>query len=952
MRRRRAAIPLAWLAMLGGLAAPVAAQSPSEATSQAEAKLVATQLADMSPAEKVGQLVLVAFYGTTPDPLRDVNDLIREQHIGGVVLQRTNNVFSNRDNPDLPNDIAGITAALQRTALDAGGVPLFIAVDHEGDSMSHLREGFTPLPNQMAIGATWDRAAAKTAGDIAGRELAAVGVNMLLGPVLDVLALPRSDSQGDLGTRVFGGDPYWVGEMGQAYIEGVYDGSGGKVLTIAKHFPGHGNSDRLPDQEVAVVSQGIEDLKKIELPPFAAVTVASVLPGRGVADGLMTSHIQYRGLQGNLRSVTRPLSFDRDGLQLLLNLPDEPFGPWRQRGGLLVSDSLGVKAVRRYFDPSDQTFPHREVARSALVAGNDVLTLAEFSQRQAWSVMRRNVSDTLAYLAASYVTDPELHARVDDAVGRILLTKRRLYERWSPDVVVRQPDATGLANEVRTSQDRSAIKAAMTSAVTALRAYDRPRSGNRLVVVTEDSRPLTCPAGERCGLDAGELHRLQALGPTLVEGYLLSRYGQGGTGLIRAEDVTSLTFCQLRMLLSPVEEPAEPSPTPPDIVPAATTPATCKPLTNPPATRTALEGADWVIFAYGDLRHDDAQLLNGFLLPEVASLVGTNGSAHLAVLAFGPPYFVDRTNIERLDAFVVGYTKIPAAIESTVAGLFGDPKPTGASPVSVEDAGYDLARALSPAVDQTLVAHVAPDVAALTTLPATLHLMSEVIVDGNGNPVPDDTPVELTVDPPEAISSVVQLDSQGHQLAVTSRPPSAPDSRAGIQLKTQDGHVAANLTLVSGGRVTIHLASPPAHDHEPIILDLPLSMTGPAGAPGSTAKPPIGGAPAPVATFALPPPGPGLDLFDLLAALSAACLSAAAGVWRAGRRHLLAGPQLRLALGAFGGAAAGYLGYAVWIALPASSASSWLDLGPLAALLAFAGAGGLVVFAERSKRGE
>jgi len=81
--------------------------------------------------------------------------------------------------------------------------------------------------------------------------------------------------------------------MGQAYIEGVHQGSGGRVATVAKHFPGHGGSDRLPDEEVATVDKSLQELKRIELAPFFAVTGDEEGTGteEGRTDALMSSHI-------------------------------------------------------------------------------------------------------------------------------------------------------------------------------------------------------------------------------------------------------------------------------------------------------------------------------------------------------------------------------------------------------------------------------------------------------------------------------------------------------------------------------------------------------------------------------------------------------------------------------------------------------------------------------------
>ena len=134
-----------------------------------------------------------------------------------------------------------------------------------------ILSGLTPLPSEMAIGATWSPELARRVGEVNGRELSALGFNLFLGPSLDVLEMPAV-SGGDLGTRVFGGDPFWVGEMGSAYVEGLHSGSDNKLLVIAKHFPGVGGSDRLPEEEVSTVRKSLEQLKQIELAPFFAVT--------------------------------------------------------------------------------------------------------------------------------------------------------------------------------------------------------------------------------------------------------------------------------------------------------------------------------------------------------------------------------------------------------------------------------------------------------------------------------------------------------------------------------------------------------------------------------------------------------------------------------------------------------------------------------------------------------
>ena len=263
-------------------------------------------LSAMSVEQRVGQVFMVDFPGTEVKPDSPIVHLIREYHVGAVYLTWLNN-GSIGDGLGRPPEVARLTNSLQQLACEdtrlssiADCIPLLVAMDHEGDGYprTHLRQGATAIPSEMAIGATWNLADAQAAGEIVGRELAAVGVNLQLGPVVDVLESPHPEGRGDMNLRVFGGDPTWVGAISRAYIRGVHAGSQGRVLTTAKHFPGHGSSDRNPDEEVSTISKSLDDLKRSDLVPFFAVTQAA--SDGGTTDALMPSHIRYRGFQGDV----------------------------------------------------------------------------------------------------------------------------------------------------------------------------------------------------------------------------------------------------------------------------------------------------------------------------------------------------------------------------------------------------------------------------------------------------------------------------------------------------------------------------------------------------------------------------------------------------------------------------------------------------------------------------
>jgi len=294
---------------------PVRAAEPANAE---------TLLQVMSAEEKIGQLFLVTFQGSEITEDSQISNLIANYHIGGVVLLAENNNFTSSETVanarTMIQDLQLLewdssTGGLPEETLEneeyAAYVPLLIGLKQIGNGFpgDQILSGLTQLPSQMAIGATWDLNLAEHVGEVLGSELSALGVNLLLGPNLDVLETTNIEAASSLGVNTFGGDPFWVGEMGKSFITGVHVSSGNRIMVVAQNFPGTGNSDRSPETEVATVRKSLEQLKQIELAPYFTVTAPPVGdPGR--VDGVMVSHIRYQGFQGNIRATTRPISFD------------------------------------------------------------------------------------------------------------------------------------------------------------------------------------------------------------------------------------------------------------------------------------------------------------------------------------------------------------------------------------------------------------------------------------------------------------------------------------------------------------------------------------------------------------------------------------------------------------------------------------------------------------------
>lgn len=160
----------------------------------------------MSLEAKVGQAMVVAFAGDTPTA--DVLGLIDDLRVGGVIL------FQDNVGRGSPDRVRGTVASLQVRALTStGGVPLLVAVDQEGGPVVRVGEAATLFPGAMALGATSSEALVARAASSVARELRGLGINVNLGPVVDVNSNPANPV---IGTRSFGADPATVGRMGAA----------------------------------------------------------------------------------------------------------------------------------------------------------------------------------------------------------------------------------------------------------------------------------------------------------------------------------------------------------------------------------------------------------------------------------------------------------------------------------------------------------------------------------------------------------------------------------------------------------------------------------------------------------------------------------------------------------------------------------------------------------------
>ncbi len=305
-------------------------------------------LKKMSLEQKVGQMFMIwsraQFLNVNNPEFLAWRDALLKYHLGGFGLTvdyEDGFLYKNE-----PLEAAMIANQLQHDA----EFPLLFAADFERGLGMRLY-GATTFPHAMAFGASGNPDYAREAGRITAMEARAIGVQWNWFPDVDVNSNPNNPV---INTRSFGEDPALVGEMAAAYIEGAHEYG---MLTTAKHFPGHGDTDTDSHLSVPKINNDRQRLDAVELPPFEAAIKAGV-------DAVMVAHILVPALDPDPKHVA---SISPAIVTDLL----------RQRmgfKGLIVTDALQMNGLMQLF-PESGPAASASAAVAAVKAGNDMLLI-------------------------------------------------------------------------------------------------------------------------------------------------------------------------------------------------------------------------------------------------------------------------------------------------------------------------------------------------------------------------------------------------------------------------------------------------------------------------------------------------------------------------------------------------------------------------------------------------
>lgn len=242
------------------------------------------------------------------------DDIGRLKHplVGGVIL------FAR--NFESPEQLKHLTASIH--ALRNPALP--IAVDHEGGRVQRFRDGFTAIPPMRALGERWNQSPedahriAEAVGYVIGAELISHGVDFSFAPVLDI----DWGESGIIGDRAFHSRPEVISQLARALMSGLASTG---MISVGKHFPGHGYVRADSHHEIPVDERAFEDIWNADMVPFRDLA-------GGIMSAVMPAHVIYPAIDD------RPAGFSAKWLKDILRGRME-------FDGLIFSDDLSMEGA-------------------------------------------------------------------------------------------------------------------------------------------------------------------------------------------------------------------------------------------------------------------------------------------------------------------------------------------------------------------------------------------------------------------------------------------------------------------------------------------------------------------------------------------------------------------------------------------------------------------------------
>lgn len=325
--------------------------------------------------EKIGQMIFAGISGTAVN--KQTKRLIEKYKVGGVILY-SDNLKTPAQTVTLLNKIKKVN--------EANKTPVFLGVDQEGGTVSRLPGELIGIPTNSKIGAVNDPQYSYEIGSLLGKMVKEYGFNLDFAPVLDVNSNPDNPV---IGNRSFSGSPKVVSRLGVQTMKGIQSQ---EVVSVIKHFPGHGDTSVDSHLELPTVDKSIAELKKLELIPFKNAI------NKG-ADVVMAAHILLPKVDEDYpSSMSKPVITGLLREQLHFD-------------GVIMTDDMTMQAITNNYKIG-------QAAVKSVKAGTDMVMVAHDYQK---------VTAVINALKEAVQSGEISEKRIDKSVERIIRLKEKYH---------------------------------------------------------------------------------------------------------------------------------------------------------------------------------------------------------------------------------------------------------------------------------------------------------------------------------------------------------------------------------------------------------------------------------------------------------------------------------------------------------------------------------------------
>lgn len=269
-------------------------------------------------------------------------------------------------------------------------IPLFLSIDEEGGKVSRLPKAYPRLPEAFEFGKKNDRNLSYELGSILGERVKSLGFNMNFSPVLDINSNPKNPV---IGNRAFGSSVEPVVDNGIEVMLGIMDRD---VISVVKHFPGHGDTSIDSHMNLHKVNKTKEDLISFELQPFIAAIDNGV-------DAIMLAHILYPEIDDYPATMSPKIIGELLRGELGFN-------------GVVVSDDMTMGAIM-------ENYTIEEGVLSFLKAGGDLALICHGKENPI-----KVMEEIMDAVKGGELTEEE----IDEKVYRILKLKEKYNLKDNP----------------------------------------------------------------------------------------------------------------------------------------------------------------------------------------------------------------------------------------------------------------------------------------------------------------------------------------------------------------------------------------------------------------------------------------------------------------------------------------------------------------------------------------